>query len=159
MIGNATAKMDNVGEKDTEESKEQQTQKQILDLEQKCHEGVRAAESKAIEEANQKLQIEKYIQQQRVAPNPEEIFDKILQKSIYEKARDKMKEGKKKDENEQEKRKEPDYLAHILKNMQLEDATQLEEEAAIAVKNEALRSLKDRLLTRAEIIQRRLDEE
>jgi hypothetical protein len=27
------------------------------------------------------------------------------------------------------------------------------------VKNEALRSLKDRLLTRAEIIQRRLDEE
>jgi|694.fasta_scaffold125033_4 negative regulator of genetic competence, sporulation and motility len=63
-----------------------------------------------------------------------------------------MKEGKKKDENEQEKRKEPDYLAHILKNMQLEDATQLEEEAAIAVKNEALRSLKDRLLTRAEII-------
>jgi negative regulator of genetic competence, sporulation and motility len=98
------------------------------------------------------LQIEKYIQQQRVAPNPEEIFDKILQKSIYEKARDKMKEGKKKDENEQEKRKEPDYLAHILKNMQLEDATQLEEEAAIAVKNEALRSLKDRLLTRAEII-------
>lgn len=70
-----------------------------------------------------------------------------------------MKEGKKKDENEQEKRKEPDYLAHILKNMQLEDATQLEEEAAIAVKNEALRSLKDRLLTRAEIIQRRLDEE
>jgi negative regulator of genetic competence, sporulation and motility len=82
-----------------------------------------------------------------------------LQKSIYEKARDKMKEGKKKDENEAEKHKEPDYLAHILKNLGFEDATTLEEEACIAVKNEALRSLKDRLLTRAEIIQRRLDEE
>jgi len=87
-----------------------------------------------------------------VSPNPEEIFDKILQKSIYEKARDKMKAGKKKDENEAEKHKEPDPLAHILKNLGFEDATQLEEEACIAVKNEALRSLKDRLLTRAEII-------
>ena len=35
----------------------------------------------------------------------------------------------------------------------------LEEEAAIQVKNEALRSLKERLLTRATIIQRRLDGE
>lgn len=70
-----------------------------------------------------------------------------------------MKEGKKKGEDEAEKHKEPDYLAHILKNLQFEDATTLEEAACIAVKNEALRSLKDRLLTRAEIIQRRLDEE
>ena len=70
------------------------------------------------------------------------------------KARDKMKEGKKKDQDEAEKHKEPDYLAHILKNCGFDgdaNAT-LEEEACIAVKNEALRSLKDRLLTRAEII-------
>jgi hypothetical protein len=33
------------------------------------------------------------------------------------KARDKMKEGKKKGEDEAEKHKEPDYLAHILKNL------------------------------------------
>jgi len=46
----------------------------------------------------------------------------------------------------------------ILKKLNLQDV-QLEEEAAIAVKNEALRSLKERLLTRAEIIQRRLEEE
>ena len=43
-----------------------------------------------------------------------------------------MKEGKKKDENEAEKHKEPDYLAHILKNLGFEDATTLEEEACIA---------------------------
>ena len=36
---------------------------------------------------------------------------------------------------------------------------ELDEEAAINVKNEALRNLKERLLTRAEIIQRRLEEE
>lgn len=70
-----------------------------------------------------------------------------------------MKQGKKKDESEAEKLKEPDYLGHILKNLGLEDAVVLEEEACIKVKNEALRSLKDRLLTRAEIIQRRLEEE
>lgn len=39
------------------------------------------------------------------------------------------------------------------------DNKELDEEAAISVKNEALRNLKERLLTRAEIIQRRLEEE
>lgn len=34
-----------------------------------------------------------------------------------------MKAGKKKDENEAEKHKEPDPLAHILKNLGFEDAT------------------------------------
>jgi len=36
---------------------------------------------------------------------------------------------------------------------------ELEEEAAMQVKSEYMRSLKERLLNRAEIIQRRLDEE
>ena len=46
----------------------------------------------------------------------------------------------------------------ILKKLGLEN-TELDEESAIAVKNEALRNLKERLLVRAEIIQRRLEEE
>ncbi len=45
-----------------------------------------------------------------------------------------------------------------MKKLSLEN-TELDEEAAINVKNEALRNLKERLLTRAEIIQRRLEEE
>lgn len=69
-----------------------------------------------------------------------------------------MKQGKKKDEDDQEKELEKDYLLPILKKLSLENTT-LDEEAAINVKNEALRSLKERLLTRAEIIQRRLEEE
>jgi len=95
----------------------------------------------------------------RATPNEEEIFSKILEKSIYEKARDKMKQGKKKDEEEAGESKTHDYLAPILKKLCLQDANQLEEEAAINVKNEALRNLKERLLTRAEIIQRRLEQE
>lgn len=46
----------------------------------------------------------------------------------------------------------------ILKKLSLENC-ELDEEAAINVKNEALRNMKERLLTRAEIIQRRLEEE
>lgn len=69
-----------------------------------------------------------------------------------------MKQGKKKDEEENEKEQEKDYLLPILKKLSLEN-TELDEEAAINVKNEALRNLKERLLTRAEIIQRRLEDE
>ena len=58
------------------------------------------------------------------------MFNKILDKSIYAKARDKMKQGKKKDEEENEKREDKDYLAPILKKLGFED-TELEEEAAI----------------------------
>jgi hypothetical protein len=47
----------------------------------------------------------------------------------------------------------------ILRKLNLPLESKLEEEAAISVQNEALRSLKERLLTRAEIIQRRLEEE
>jgi len=95
----------------------------------------------------------------RATPNEEELFSKILEKSIYEKARDKMKQGKKKDEEEAGESKTHDYLRPILKKLKLQDVAVFDPETAISVKNEALRSLKERLLTRAEIIQRRLDQE
>jgi hydroxylamine reductase (hybrid-cluster protein) len=82
----------------------------------------------------------------------------VLEKTIYDKARDKMKQGKKHDEEETQNEKEKDYLAPILKKLGF-SGKDLNEEAAIMVKNEALRNLKERLLTRAEIIQRRLEEE
>ena len=69
-----------------------------------------------------------------------------------------MKQDKLKVQDEEQDEKEKDYLLPILKKLQLEDK-ELDEEAAIHVKNEALKNLKERLLTRAEIIQRRLSEE
>ena len=104
------------------------------------------------------MEKEKNILTQRSHPVPEDIFSKILEKSIYEKARDKMKQTKSKVTDEAEVEKEKDYLAPILKKLSLEDKD-LDEEAAIHVKNEALKNLKERLLTRAEIIQRRLIKE
>jgi len=63
-----------------------------------------------------------------------------------------MKKGKKNDDDETEKEKEKDYLMPILKKLGLDEQETLAEEAAIKVKNEALRNLKERLLARAEII-------
>jgi hypothetical protein len=88
------------------------------------------------------------------------MFTKILDKSITAKARDKMKqEEAKTKEDEKGADVKHDFLAPILKKLNLEGQKNLEVESAMAVKNEALRSLKERLLTRAEIIQRRLEEE
>ena len=67
--------------------------------------------------------------------------------------------GKKKDQDENVEQKKHDPLLAIMKKCGFAEHQVLEEEAAIQVKNEALRSLKERLLTRATIIQRRLDGE
>lgn len=87
------------------------------------------------------------------------MFKRVLEKTIEMKARDKMKQGKSKVADQQEEEKQKDYLMPILKKLALEDVGTLDEEAAIMVKNEALKNLKERLLTRAEIIQSRLQEE
>jgi len=142
-----------MSDKEAEETQEQQTQKKILDMEQKCHEQIKEYERSANTEMNTHIDQEKTIHQQRATPNEEELFAKILEKSITAKARDKMKQEAKKTEEEAGQKKADDFLAPILKKLGLpNDRNPLEEEAAIAVKNEALRSLKERLLTRAEII-------
>ena len=92
-------------------------------------------------------------------PVPEDIFTKILEKGIYEKARDRMRQSKKNVDDEAQQQTEKDPLLPILKKLSLENKGELDEEAAIHVKNEALKNLKERLLTRAEIIQRRLAQE
>mmetsp|Transcript_6158 Transcript_6158/g.9917 ORF Transcript_6158/g.9917 Transcript_6158/m.9917 type:complete len:151 (-) Transcript_6158:262-714(-) len=142
------------GERDSEESKKQQFFKRISEMEQKCHSQIKTSEENAVTERGQRRDNEKSIQQLRMQPNPDDIFSKILEKSIYEKARDKMKQGKKKEDDQAEEETKKDYLLPILKKLSLEDKgdTELDEEAAIHVKNEALKNLKERLLTRAEII-------
>lgn len=110
-------------------------------------------------ETSWKVEFEKNIQQLRQNANIETLFSKVLEKTIYDKARDKMKQGKKNEEEETQKEGVKDILAPILKKLGFAPGKELNEEAAIMVKNEALRNLKERLLTRAEIIQRRLEEE
>ncbi len=69
-----------------------------------------------------------------------------------------MKQGVKDEEEEDTKEQEKDYLAPILEKLNYQNMP-LTYDQAIEVKNEALKRLKERLLTRAEIIQRRLEAE
>lgn len=70
-----------------------------------------------------------------------------------------MNKNKKAVDEEANQDEKPDPLKPILKKLALDTNSVLDEEAAIHVKNEALKNLKERLLTRAEIIQRRLNQE
>jgi len=146
-------------ERESEENKESQKFKEIYNYEIKCHDQIKESEKDAKHEMDHRSDNERAILLMMASPNNEEIFQKFLEKSIYVKARDKMKQGQKKEEEEGEANKERDYLAPILKKLSLPllKDEPLDPSSAIAVKNEALRSLKERLLTRAEIIQRRLE--
>ena len=124
-----------------------------------CHQQINSQEQQMLNEIQHRTESEQAINQQRSVQNQEDIFSRILEKSIYAKARDKMKQGKKKNEDDGAQEKVYDPLLPILKKCGFASGPPLEEEAAIQVKNEALRSLKERLLTRATIIQRRLDQE
>lgn len=103
-----------MNEKDTEDPRSQILRK-IYDMQSQCHDGIKMAEKTAQEEDNTRLEMIHGIQQnmqQLPTKTPKEdeanfnehektvwkeVFNKILEKSIYEKARDKMNQLKKKD--------------------------------------------------------------
>lgn len=128
-------------------------------MDQKCQSQLKAHEDTAHNERRNRVNNERKILQQRAQPDPEALFDKILEKSIYQKARDRLNKSKKTSDEQEEDDKGQDFLRPILKKLSISADAVLDEEAAIHVKNEALKNLKERLLTRAEIIQRRLNEE
>jgi hypothetical protein len=80
--------------KDNEENKKHQFLKMINDMESKCHSQIKAHEEQSHIERQQRKDFEKNIISLRQQNQEEEIFAKIIEKSIYEKARDKMKQGK-----------------------------------------------------------------
>lgn len=140
-------------------SEEQQFFKLINEMEQKCQSSIKANEEIAYTERLNRKTAERKILQQRAQFDAEKLFQTILEKSIYQKARDRMSKSKKTSEETEQDEKQNDFLRPILKKLSLDPNAVLDEEAAIHVKNEALKNLKERLLTRAEIIQRRLNEE
>ena len=151
-------KSGDTNEKEEESTLQKQQQQKILDIEVKCHDQIKEQEKQALTEMQARIDSEKTIHQLSKNPNTTELFQKVLEKSVYAKARDKMKQGKKEEEGAKSKDENNDFLLPILKKLCLPEGV-LEEEAAINVKTEALKSLKERLLTRAEIIQRRLEDE
>lgn len=158
LIGNSST-VDELNNRQTEENSLQQEQKKIHEMEIDCHHQIKAQEETALAEKDARVNKEKEIMSNRHSNDTETIFKEILEKSYYDKARDKMKQGKKKEEEDTGKEQEKDYLYPILEKLNYTEVTELNAEQAMEVKNEALKRLKERLLTRAEIIQKRLEAE
>jgi hypothetical protein len=56
----------------------------------------------------------------RAQPDQEQLYSKILEKSIYEKARDRMNRNKKADDEQEQQDTSPDFLKPILKKLALD---------------------------------------
>ena len=143
----------------TKENALKQEQKKIYEMEIDCHHQINSQEENAGSEMESRVTKEKEIMSNRLNNDQEVIFKDILEKSYYDKARDKMKQGKKKEEEDTGKVQKKDDLYPILEKLRYTEVAELSQDQAMEVKNEALKRLKERLLTRAEIIQRRLETE
>ena len=83
-----------------------------------------------------------------------------LEKTLYDKARDKFKESSKKNDDDLSKdAAASDYLFPYLEKRKLQGEREINPQVAMEIKNEVMQKLKERLLSRAEIIQRRLEEQ
>lgn len=90
---------DKDGDKEDGSSRMQQFFKFIGDMEQSCQSQLKAHEDQAHTERKNRQQTERRILQMRAQPDPESLFTRILEKSIYEKARDRMNKHKKNNED------------------------------------------------------------
>ena len=158
LIGNSSA-VDEINNKETEDNALQQELKKVHEMEMNCHHQINNQEENAGNEMASRATKEKEIMSCRSSGDAEVIFKEILEKSYYDKARDKMKQGRKMEEENTGLDEKKDYLYPILEKLMYTQVGELSQEQAMEVKNEALKRMKERLLTRAEIIQRRLEDE
>jgi hypothetical protein len=80
----------------------------------------------------------------------------ILEKTLYDKARDKFKQNLNHEDEEKEEEDVNDYLRPFLEKRGLPVSGVLEAHQAKEIKDEVMKKLKDRIVARARIIQERL---
>lgn len=158
LIGNSGG-VEDINNKETDDNARKQELKKIHEMEMACHHQINIQEESALAEMEARMTKEKEIKSCKSGADPEVIFKDILEKSYYDKARDKMKQGRKKEEENTGEEDKKDFLYPVLEKLMYTQVEDLTHEQAMEVKNEALKRLKERLLTRAEIIQRRLEDE
>jgi len=150
----------NEGEKKTHDAKKQLEFKRVHDLEKEGVTQMRSQEEIAEKERDKRVEIEEKINLFRKSNALEEANSEILEKSLQDKAREKYKNAsKKKDEEADQDAYAKDYLYPHLAKKDLLGVTKFTYQQAIDIKNEVMNKLKERILARAEIIQRRLEEE
>ncbi len=150
----------NEGEKKIHDAKKQLEYKRVHDLEKEGVNEMRSQEEIAEREQDKRSDIEEKINRYRKSNALEEANRDILEKSIQDKAREKYKyASKKKDEEADQDAYTKDYLYPYLAKRDLLGTSKFNYQQAIDIKNEVMNKLKERILARAEIIQKRLEEE
>jgi len=150
----------NEGEKKIQDAKKQLEYKRVHDLEKEGVNEMRGQEETAEREQDKRSDIEEKINRYRKSNALEEANRDILEKSLQDKAREKYKHAsKKKDEEADQDAYTKDYLYPYLAKRDLLGAQKFNYQQSIDIKNEVMNKLKERILARAEIIQRRLEEE
>lgn len=135
-------KTDSSSDKKADDPIAQQQNQKMMTMEKECYINVKTQETTAKED-------EKGIREEKV----------VLEKTLYEKAREKHKENlKKKDEEAGKGVDTHDYLYPFLEKRGFLGKV-LDFKDAMLIKNDVMGKLKDRLLSRAEIIQKRLEKE
>jgi len=150
----------NEGEKKVHDAKKQLEFKRVHDLEKEGVNEMRSQEEIAEREQDKRSDIEEKINRYRKSNALEEANRDILEKSLQDKAREKHKyASKKKDEEADQDAYTKDYLYPYLAKRDLLGSQKFNYQQSIDIKNEVMNKLKERILARAEIIQRRLEEE
>ena len=137
----------------------QQKIQMFNEMEKACYSGIKNQEnSLKTENEKYKEMIDEWIKLKRKNDVASALSRGLIIKSIYDKAQENSKETEK--EKEEDKVAEIftiDYLAPVLKKLNLENK-QLNSAEAKQAENEVMDNLKERLLHRANIIKRSLDE-
>lgn len=150
----------NEGEKKMNDAKKQLEYKRVHDLEKEGVNQMKNQEEVAEREQEKKTDIEEKINRYRKSNALEEANRDILEKSLQDKAREKYKyASKKKDEEADQDAYTKDYLYPYLAKRDLLGVQKFNYQQSLDIKNEVMNKLKERILARAEIIQRRLEEE
>jgi len=149
------------GDKKMQDSQEQREHKKVHDLEKECYTQMKNQEHVAKGEIDDKRKREDKINEYRQTNAIEEANRDVLEKTLHDKAKERYKyANKKKDDEESQDKHEGDYLYPILaRKGLLKKEHNLDYKEALEVRNECLSKLKERILARAEIIQKRLEEE
>eukprot|EP00357_Protocruzia_adherens_P037882 CAMPEP_0114983882 /NCGR_PEP_ID=MMETSP0216-20121206/6955_1 /TAXON_ID=223996 /ORGANISM="Protocruzia adherens, Strain Boccale" /LENGTH=833 /DNA_ID=CAMNT_0002345931 /DNA_START=33 /DNA_END=2534 /DNA_ORIENTATION=+ len=158
--GLGMAKLPDMADKEHVESKKYQEKQKILSLEKEFFTEFRNEEGDLKNEMEEKEKFENQIIKYRNAHDIEEaLHNQVLEKTIYDKAREKSRElGDSAEDQGDKDGAQVDYLAAVIERLGYGNR-QLSYHEAMIVKSEVLNKLKERLLARAEIIQRRLEEE
>lgn len=147
-------------EKDSSKNANIQEKQKAFQMEKDCHGQIKQQEAAAKVELEERYSSETKISQYRVETTEiGKSNSTIIEKSLFDKAREKAKLGPKKQEEELKQAVEKDYLAPVFEKLKIRPNIPLTIEQAMAVRDHCLLMARERLLARADIIQKRMDAE